>query len=505
MVIVAVVLMMLTLPAAGLAAGQTWYVTRPGDGATDGDLAARRGTLRFVLTHATAGDFVSFTEFPAVADKIYAGSPLVVPDGVAVGSRPDQGCGDYTRPFVIIEALNQTVNPVMSLGAGASLRGINIGRGDVSLRVDGASAEVCGMGLGVEYDEDGVLITLPPWHAALIVDAPAASIHSSFINGAIVVSTRGSLTRIGDSLTGTGEGNRGGCGNQGKCPVTIMADTSAAARQVTLRDPFPRSLQGMAGSGVFGGDDVPNHANHWAQTPTILSAVSYDNFATVQVTGIANPSSLVDLFYNDGISLSHQSAVIANASGAFSFTGDLPGHAVDVFAISTLMDPAYPDRAGSSSELSVAVPVTAATSPTRPTLNVSASAANLSRPGVAGVSAGERLRLSVLLVNTGAVSVTQIASNGLVLPTGIEAVPGSGVVTGGSGFIAGDRGFTGGVLLPTERATYALDLNISSFAHPGHAVIALEVGGDGLIMMPVVARFEVLTRWLFPLVRSNGP
>ncbi len=76
-------------PAA--AAGDTWYVTSASDSASDGDLATRSGSLRFVLAHATGGDFVSFARFDSAADKIFINSTLTVPDGVAVGRTRDAG------------------------------------------------------------------------------------------------------------------------------------------------------------------------------------------------------------------------------------------------------------------------------------------------------------------------------------------------------------------------------------------------------------------------------
>src|SRR5262245_54873867 len=79
------------------AASTTWLVDRPGDDATDGDLATHRGTLRFALAHAASGDLVSFGDVGA--DTIFIGSTLTVPAGVAVGGRRDQACGPYNQPL----------------------------------------------------------------------------------------------------------------------------------------------------------------------------------------------------------------------------------------------------------------------------------------------------------------------------------------------------------------------------------------------------------------------
>jgi hypothetical protein len=348
--------MLAPLAAVALGAGITWHVTSPTDSATDGDLSTHTGSLRFILSHAQSGDFVSFDRFDTVADKIFAGSPLIVPDGVSVGRHRHEACGSPTTPVAVVEA-EWSVNPVFSLGAGSTLRNLDIGGGDVGVKIAGADVDVCGVGLGIEYDEDGVPTSLPPWHAALIVDGPRATVAQNYINGAIVVSTLGSDSRIGDAVSGSGDANRGFCGNQGKCPVTLLADTLRAAQRITIRDPFPRALHGITGNGVFGGDDVPTHANNWAQTPTILIACAYDDLPAVHVAGIANPRSLVDIYFDDKITISRQDPAVADVTGRFTFSGPLPGSAVEILTVSTLNDPAYPGRVGSSSQMSLPVAV----------------------------------------------------------------------------------------------------------------------------------------------------
>jgi hypothetical protein len=129
---------------------------------------------------------------------------------------------------------------------------------------------------------------------------------------------------------------------------------------VTIRDPFPRGLSGLVGSGVSGGDDEATHANNWAQTPSIISAYSYDGFATAQVIGTANSLSLVDIYFDNQISVTRQAPVTADAFGHFAFAGTLPGSSVSVLVGSTLSDTAHLNRVGSSSQLSAPQPVTVA-------------------------------------------------------------------------------------------------------------------------------------------------
>ena len=313
------------------ATGTTWYVTTASDDVSDGDVATQSGSLRFALTHASSGDFVSFAHYDSVVSVIWVVSTLTVPDGVAVGHTLSQACGSYSTPLVTVEAFASGINPVFQLGAGTTLRGIDIAGGYSSVRISGSDADVCGVGLGIQ-DDSGVVIPLPPMSSALIVDAPRAWAHQNYINGSVVVSARGSDSRIGDPIGGSGEGDDG----VHDASVTILADTTGAAQRVTLRDPFPRALFGLVGSGVSGGDDVVTHANNWAQAPTILSAYTYDSFKTVLVRGIANPLSLVDIYFDNQITVARQAPVVADATGVFTFTGALPGSTVSVSAVSTL-------------------------------------------------------------------------------------------------------------------------------------------------------------------------
>ena len=162
--------------------------------------------------------------------------------------------------------------------------------------------------------------------------------------------------------------------------MTVLADATGAAQRVTIRDPFPRGLHGLVGNGISGGDDVPTHANNWAQTPTIISAYTYDDFATVQVHGVANPLSLVDIYFDYQITVARQPPVMADATGAFSFSGPLPGRYVQVIAVSTLNDPAHPGWVGSSSRFSAPKPVTASA----PTTSLQLSPATLIFTAAAG-------------------------------------------------------------------------------------------------------------------------
>src|SRR6476469_10254855 len=107
----------------------TWHVNRPGDDAANGDLLTHSGSLRFVLTHAFSGDVVLFGDVGA--DTIFVQSTLAVPAGVSVGgARGQTNCGDYHTPKVNIEDDPLfKLDPIISLGADASLHGVNIGGG----------------------------------------------------------------------------------------------------------------------------------------------------------------------------------------------------------------------------------------------------------------------------------------------------------------------------------------------------------------------------------------
>lgn len=340
------------------AAGTIWNVTSPSDDVTDGNLAAHTGSLRFALAHAVSGDVIGF-DIQAV-DKLYPATTLVVPPGVAVGHRRDQPCGSYKTPLININGQGLSTGTVISLTAGSTLRNVDISWGRVSLRVAGADVDVCGVGLGLEADGEGNVTPLPASGIALAVDGDHAVIHQNYMNGQVVVTDRGSDSRIGDAIGGSGDTN------DGVRDASVIVSTSAtgAAQRVTIRDPFPRLLQSMVGAGVSGGDDVPTHANNWAQTPVILSAYTPDNFATVQVQGTANPLSVVDLYFDNQVTIARQTSVMADASGHFSFTGALPGPDVLITAASTLNEAAHAKRLGSSSQLSGVAHVTTEQPPT---------------------------------------------------------------------------------------------------------------------------------------------
>jgi hypothetical protein len=334
------------------AAGTTWSVTTATDDVSDGNLAQHSGSLRFVLTHAAAGDLVSFADFDT-GSSIFIGSTLTIPAGVAVGLPRSGACGSYTSPLVNIKGLTTAIAPLIMLENDTTLRNVNLGGGDVSARIVGSNVEICGVGVGIEYDAG--ILPLPALHSALIIDAPQAVVRQSYLNGAVVVTSNGNDTRIGDTLQGSGDTNQG----VRACTITIQSGALSAARRVLVRDPFPRALSGISGAGVPGGDDAPLHANHWSLRPTITRAISSDGFATVIVDGAASPHALVDLFYETQVDRQRVAQVSADAAGAFHYQGPIPGSGVEVIAVSTLNDVAHPLRVGSSSELSGAVAVVA--------------------------------------------------------------------------------------------------------------------------------------------------
>ena len=327
------------------AATTTWRVTSASDDANDGNIADQSGSLRFVLAHAVAGDQVLFQ---IDAETLVVGSTLTVPPGVAVGSGRDQPCRSYSTPIINLQATTNTIKPIISLGAGATLRNVAIGGGDVSVWITGSDVDMCGVALGQIYDGDGYVLTQPPLHAALIIDGDHAVVHRNYINGAVSVTPHGSDSRIGDTIGGSGEANAG----VRDAAVTVLADANGAAQRVTIRDPFPRALHAMVGSGVAGGDDDPTHANNWALTPTLISAQTSDDYASVQVNGIASPHALVDIYFDIQTDVVRQPPVVADATGFFSFNGPLPNKFTTVIAASVLNDPAYPTRVGSSSKWS---------------------------------------------------------------------------------------------------------------------------------------------------------
>ena len=358
-------------------ASTTWHVTQKTD---DGSV----GTLSYALSQAQSGDAVVFD----ITERMDVSVALVVPAGVSVGAARSQACvGSYHNAILNIY-LNAALNPAMSLGAGATLRNVNFlhatPTGSVTLRVIGDDVDVCGVGMGIGYGGDGDTLTQPPGVAAIIVDGANANIHRNDINGAVIVTENGSGTHIGDAVGGaggSGQANTGYCGNQGKCAVSILKSSTKAARNVTVRDALPRTLSGIVGAGTLGGDDVVTHTNHWAGTPVVVSALSADNFASVIVKGTASPHSLIDIFLDDGVlSLARQAPVTADATGAFTFTGALPGSNIFVIAISTLNDPAHIGRVGSTSQWSGAVKVMAGSGGSTATSTPAATATHTSTP-----------------------------------------------------------------------------------------------------------------------------
>ncbi|GAB4114423.1 MAG: hypothetical protein Fur005_14680 [Roseiflexaceae bacterium] len=353
--------------APAQAAGITWSVASVSDSISDGDLSSHTGSFRFVLNHASAGDLVLFDGLEP-GDIIFVASPLSVPSGVAVGSVRGASCGGYTLPAVNLSA-GRMVNPVLQLQSESTLHGINIGGGSNALRISGAGVEVCGVGLGITADSEGITPS-PPVNTSLIIDAAQAIVRQSYLNGDAVVTVNGSDSRIGDTLTGSGDANAG----VRSCSITIQANASMAARRVTIRDPFARILSGMSGSGIFGGDDLVNHANAWAQTPSISSAISTDGLNYATVIGQANPNSWVDLYIDTQVSVDRVAVVRADSTGAFQATITLAGQVVPVFAISTLADPAAAGRLGSSSQRSGNVLVSTTGSGATPTPTPTATA-----------------------------------------------------------------------------------------------------------------------------------
>jgi uncharacterized repeat protein (TIGR01451 family) len=474
------------MAAPAHAASATWTVDRPTDSAADGDLATRHGSLRFALAHAASGDLVTFGDVGA--DAISIASPLVVPAGVAVGiARGQASCGDYHTPLANIQDVPLfTVNPLIQLGAGATLRGVNLGGGDVSVRIAGADAEVCGVGIGFVHDGDGALIVLPPKHAALVIDGAGAVVRRSFIDGAVSVTPNGSDSRIGDSIGGSGDGNDG----IRDASVTVGAGPGGAAQRVTIRDPFPRGLQDIAGAGVSGGDDIATHANNWALTPTIDGAHSADGL-TVQVTGSASPLSLVDIYLDNQVTIARGAPVFAAADGSFSYSGPLPPGTVTVYAASTLNDPAHPNRVGSSSAWAGPLPVIVSGS--EPLLASLGGVIDLSGPAGGPVRPGDVLRFTVTMTNVGTVNVMNIAGASFQPPAVVTVLSTSAKAQGqGSGFIASTSGFSNGALAPGKTETYQIDAAISPAAKTGMAVFSMEVSGSGIVTTPVVGRMRIV-------------
>lgn len=476
-------------PRQANAAGTTWLIDRAGDGATDGDAAGHRGSIRFVLEWAQPGDIVRVGDI-GPADAIFVTRTLAVGPAVSLGRTRDEPCGDAAHPLLNIEAMPGLSGPIMTLGDGATLRNITLSNASltgpqVALKIVGADVDVCAAGLGQAYDHDGAPLEVAAPVVALGVDAPRSVVHRSHIKGGVVIGVAGDGSRVGDTIDGSGEANTPLAG----AAVVILASDTDAARNVTVRDALPRGLSGMTGLGVAGGDDAPNHANHWALTPTITEAISADGFATATVSGVASPRSLVDIYVLAAGVLTRQAPVVADADGAFHFSGTIPGTGAAVLAGSTLDDPAHPARAGSSSALSLPAAVQPATP--EPLLSAVGSVVNLSRPGSTDASPGERIRLQVKITNVGGQTVQQIAGAGLQLTAAVRTVAGSGTITGGgSGFTADDAGFAGGALAIGQSAIYTLDATVLS-TQLGSVVFTIEVQGSGIIAIPVVGRMRL--------------
>lgn len=477
------VTLLFSIAAPARAASITWHVNRPGDSATDGDLATHSGTLRFALAHAASGDLVRFDEMGA--NTIVAQSTLVVPPGVTVGDLCDQaGCGDYNTPQANIEDATQlSLAPVFRLGAGAALHGINLGGGAIGVQITGDDVDICGVGIGIVHDRDGNLIALPPKDQALVVDGARATVRRSYLNGAVVVSPNGSDTRIGDTVGGSGDANDGAR----DATVTILADASGAARRVTIRDRFQRTLAGLIAPGALGGDDDPTHANSWAQTPIIYNASTSDG-VTVKISGAANPLSVVDLFLDSQAEIDRRT-LLADSSGAFSYSGPLPAGDIAVRAASTLADPAHPARVGSSSEWSSATTVISASA--EPLLSSLGSTIDLSGAAAGPAHPGDTLRFSITLVNIGPVDVTNINSTAIQASPAVTILANSQMLFGGSGFVATDGGFSNGRLAPGQTATYSLDARVNPTDRPALASLSMEVSADGIISTPVRALMRI--------------
>jgi uncharacterized repeat protein (TIGR01451 family) len=385
---------------------------------------------------------------------------------------------------------------VISLGAGASLHGINLGGGDLGVKITGDDVDICGVGIGIVHDGDGYVLPLPPAHAALHVDGARATIRRNYLGGAVVVSSHGSDTRIGDTLDGSGDANDG-IRDAWVSVLTDARDTggpcassTTAAQRVTIRDRFPRGLACLERPGVSGGDDVINHVNNWAATPIIDSASTADG-TTVHVTGTASPLSVVDIYLDYAVEIDRRTT-IADADGMFSYSGPLPPGEVVVYAVSTLNDPAHPNRRGSSSEWAGPLPVIM--DGAEPLLSSLGSVIDLSGAGTGPARPGDILRFTVTMTNVGTVNVTNINGTNFLPPAATTILIGSGKAQGqGSGFIAIGGGFSNDTLAPGRAETYTVDALVKPTASPGMAVFSLEVNGNGIVATPVVGRMRIVT------------
>jgi hypothetical protein len=489
------VVLLLSMVSPAHAAGITWHVNRPGDDPTNGDLPTHSGSLRFALTHAASGDLVLFGDVGV--DTIFIGSTLFVPPGVAVGGARDQAdCGSYSAPLANIEDSPLfTLRPVVSLGAGASLHGVNIGGGGIGVKITGDDVDICGVGIGLVHDGDGNVTPLPPQGVALIIDGARTTVRRNYLNGAVVVSSHSSDTRIGDAVGGSGDANDG----VRDASVSILTDatdtgglcanSTNAAHRVTIRDRFPRGLVCLEKPGVSGGDDVASHVNNWAQTPTVFGART-DDGATVQISGLANPLSVVDLFLDYQVDIERRT-VMADALGNFSYSGPLPAGNVWVYAASTLDDPAHPTRIGSSSEWSGATAVISSTN--QPLLSSLGSVIDLSRSETGPAHSGDILRFNITMVNIGSVDVTNINSTVFQASPTVTLLVHSHKMIGGIGFVATDSGFSNGTLAPGQTAVYSIDALVKPTDKATLASLSMEVNGVGIISTPVRALMPIVT------------
>ena len=240
------VLLLSIVPSAH-AAGITWHVNRPGDDPTNGDLRTHSGSLRFALTNAVSGDVVQFGDFGA--DTIFVHSTLVVPAGVSVGGARNQAdCEDYHTPRANIKNWSAFhVETSVQPGRGRVAAWHQHRRRRYQCEDHGDDVDICGVGIGIVHDGDGYVISLPPAHAALIIDG-ARAVARNYLNGAVVVSSHSGDTRIGDTIDGSGDANDG----VRDAWVSVLtnsrdiggpcANSTNAAQRVTIRNRFPRKL-----------------------------------------------------------------------------------------------------------------------------------------------------------------------------------------------------------------------------------------------------------------------
>ena len=170
----------------------------------------------------------------------------------------------------------------------------------------------------------------------------------------------------------------------------ILVGSSSADNQTQRNTISQNSLYANAGkginlnypaapNGIFGGSD--SGPNNQAQAPTITSAFYYLSGNTFKVAGTANPNSTVEVFLGSSTGVTTTQGITyigsgnADASGNFavtaSYAGTVSSDAVLV-ATSTLNDPAFAQRVGSTSQFSPAASIVA----NPPQLSVAPSAVN---------------------------------------------------------------------------------------------------------------------------------